>query len=249
MDYQLIDQLQNCHSFLTKLEERITALSNLSKEKSTFVFELSKLQDQQSRSNLKTERNGYIKLLLAFLFAPLLVIFWRIGVKLQYVIDVDPTILALIIFFLAGIADIILPVLIGSHIASKKAQKRAEQITKLESFISDIRETQDINKKEIDKLLNSPDADMVEYLIPPDYREAVAVERFIYYFRNGHAETMKEAVREYDNYKHNLKMEYAAEKSAMAAAESALQAAKTAKNVEEIQFWTMLNTFINVSRK
>ena len=59
---------------------------------------------------------------------------------------------------------------------------------------------------------------------------------------------MKEAVHEYDNYRHTTAMEVAAEQSAIAAARTALQAAQTAKNAEEIKLWTMLNTYINFSK-
>jgi len=249
MDFTLVEQLQKCYSFLSKLEEKSRGMSELSLKKSDLDFERSNLEKQLSINNLKKDRNSYIKATLAILYIPIFIIFKNIADIVYQNSHIDLYVLVMLIFIIAFVVDLLISVVIGSFLASKKSRKCSDRIAVLASMISTIREKQNILENEVYSLLESKEAELVEELIPPDYREAFAVEKFIYFFRNGHVDTMKEAVREYDTYIHNITMEAAAEESSRAAAETALQAAKTAKNAEEIQFWTMLNTFINASRK
>lgn len=131
-------------------------------------------------------------------------------------------------------------------------------------------------KKKLDELksslitkMQSEDSIFVQQLIPPDYFYPSAIDQFIYFIRNGHADNMKEAVKEYDEYMHRLTLEYNAELSresaektaayAKASAESASETARAmaisvqanvekvkvareiAEQQESIKFWTLYN--------
>ena len=57
--------------------------------------------------------------------------------------------------------------------------------------------------------------------IPEDYFYPEAVAMFQYYIRNGQADSMKEALREYDQYLHRCRLEYQATRAASASERSA----------------------------
>lgn len=91
-----------------------------------------------------------------------------------------------------------------------------------------------------------------EEYIPRDYFYFTAMEKMKYFLINGHADSMKEAVKLYDEYLHREKLEYearrAADMSEMTAA-AASEAAEYAKIIKEqnesIEFWTRMNTFVS----
>lgn len=64
--------------------------------------------------------------------------------------------------------------------------------------------------------------------IPEDYFYPEAVAMFQYYIRNGQADSMKEALREYDQYLHRCRLEYQATRAASASERSASAAERTA---------------------
>jgi len=124
--------------------------------------------------------------------------------------------------------------------------------------------------KKIDRILDSPDGQFAKSIIPQDYFYPDAVSMFIFYIRNGQADTMKEALKEYDQYIHRCKLEYetnrmanaaeqtarASERTAAAAERSAIaneSAANSARAVEQYSastnFWTIYSTLHNVHEK
>ena len=68
--------------------------------------------------------------------------------------------------------------------------------------------------------------------IPEDYFYPEAVAMFQYYIRNGQADSMKEALREYDQYLHRCRLEYQATRAASASERSASAAERTAAAAE-----------------
>lgn len=80
-------------------------------------------------------------------------------------------------------------------------------------------------------------------LIPQDYFYPQAYERILFYLNNGHADTMKEALREYDQYLHRCKLEYEATRAANASERSAHAAEKTAAASAE-----MANTLATIEQ-
>lgn len=119
---------------------------------------------------------------------------------------------------------------------------------------------------QLQSLMQSEEGAFAQKMIPPDYFYPAAIEKFIYFIRNGHADNMKEAVKEYDEYMHRMTIEYEAQLSrknsekaadyAKATAEAAADTAKaTALMAQEnkkmtremkeqqdsIAFWTLYN--------
>lgn len=88
-------------------------------------------------------------------------------------------------------------------------------------------------------------------LLPPDYCYPQAAQQLHYYFKNGHADTLKEALRLYDSYLHRLRLENAANRRAEAAETTAGLAAEAAENsriaankANEAAFWNNYTAYI-----
>ncbi len=96
--------------------------------------------------------------------------------------------------------------------------------------------------------MESDEAKLTRALVPPDYYYPAAVDKFIYYLRNGHADNMKEAVRMYDEFLHRQVMEEEARKvtanteaAAEAATISAQKSIELVQKQESVEFWTLYN--------
>lgn len=146
--------------------------------------------------------------------------------------------------------------------AEEEYQSCIKRIAQVESAISN-------EKVQLQAYMQSEIGTLAQKVIPPDYFYPAAVEKFIYFLRNGHADTMKEAVKEYDEYMHRITLEYEAqlqrensEKAAAYAKASAVVASDMAKAAamssqanaemvqmareikekqESIKFWTLYN--------
>lgn len=144
-------------------------------------------------------------------------------------------------------------------VRKKKNQALIDEVSILPSLQEEVKK----NEQKLLFLLQSNEGQFALANIPRDYFYPNAVDRFIFYFTNGHVETMKEAVREYDGYMHNCKMEYeaaraadaneraaaAAERAARAAESNARNTAAMRSSVETIEqytnninFWTTYNS-------
>jgi len=234
MNSELLSNLKTCHSFLITLEEKIKCFSADQRDISDWNSKIFKLQDALSINN-------QIVLFIKIWITALIPMFFVSAGLVAGILSSANTPLACII-------DVIISTILSVLIIIVYTQKNNQKISTLTALISSSQEKAKVEFKEIQELLNSPESLLTKSLIPSDYRKAYIVEKLIYFFRNGHVDNMKEAVHEYDNYRHTAAMEAAAEQSAIAAAQTALQAAKTAKNAEEIKLWTMLNTYINSSK-
>jgi len=242
MNSTLLSELQKCHSCITELEQKISKMSNLSDTNTEVSIEIAELQKRQTSENIKKECFGIRLLSGMILFFPLIFVSSLILTNLNFEANISSAMSGIV---LALLLDILISSVVAKIKSSKNSQERVNKITFLEKVILANQQEQKILDQELKILLTSPNALLVKELIPPDYRKSYIVEKFIYFFRNGHVDTMKEAVHEYDNYRHNKKMQDAVEQSASSAAETARNAAKIAKTAEEIQFWTMINTYMN----
>ena len=117
------------------------------------------------------------------------------------------------------------------YIWSKK--KKTRQLEDLSKRISDAEHRKNDVEQILSSVLISNEGKFALGNIPKDYFYPNAVERFIYYFENGHVDTMKEAVKEYDSYMHNCRMEYEASRAADANERAAAAAERTAQAAEE----------------
>ena len=239
MNNELILNLETCHSFLKKFEDK---MNSLHKEDNYLDICHELVQKYQNDLSINGRIKFFLKVLVTALF-PMFFVSAAIlsGILVQMGIQTLPSygtpFACIIDLFLSVIITVLIQIIRDTR------TKR--------SLASYIKETEDseksIQKKhaEIQNLLATPESTLTQSIIPPDYRKAYIVEKFIYFFRNGHVDTMKEAVHEYDNYRHNKKIQTAAEQSAAAAAETARNSARMAKTAEEIEFWTIYNAFVN----
>lgn len=107
---------------------------------------------------------------------------------------------------------------------------------------------------------NSEDWKNAVRYIPEDYFYPKAIDKLKYYIRNGHADSIKEALHLYDEFLHREKMEYeaaraadearraadSAEMTAIATAEATEYAKITAEQAERIEYWTAINALTNI---
>ncbi|MBE6626790.1 MAG: hypothetical protein E7628_06390 [Ruminococcaceae bacterium] len=121
----------------------------------------------------------------------------------------------------------------------------------IEIHESETKELKELNCK-LEALAVSENAQMARSIVPPDYFYIEAIDKFIYFLRNGHAVDLREAVRLYDEYVHRNNMEkeaYKAAESAKQAAAAANDIAKNTKDIadrqEHIEFWTIYNASLS----
>lgn len=162
---------------------------------------------------------------------------------------------AILAFVVAIIIDVIITRVISVRSDEQFMEETSEEIKKAEEILSRINTGIRSDDVKLEYQLGTPEAQLVKEIIPPDYRKAKIIEKLIFFIKNGHADTIKEAVREYDNYIHNLKLEQSAKRQAEAAeaslavgqqaAEAAERAAKAAQGAE---FWSLYNAYLNEKR-
>lgn len=129
--------------------------------------------------------------------------------------------------------------------------KLAENERKLEEIAEEIKEAQ----RKSDEYLDSDDFSKAMEFIPHDYFYIAAMEKFKYFLVNGHADTMKEAVKLYDEYLHREKLDFEATRTAdeakraadmstataIAAKETSEYARIMTEQNESIEYWTKRN--------
>lgn len=108
-------------------------------------------------------------------------------------------------------------------------------------------------------LSTSPANQLIKDLIPQDYLSIDAIDKFLFFLKNGHADTLKEALKLYDEYQHRQKLEMEAMKASASAQDAAMAAAITAaktaeisqktkeiaKNSENTEFWAIYNAAVS----
>lgn len=113
-------------------------------------------------------------------------------------------------------------------------KKQDKEIEEIDTEIGKTTENIQMCFYAIKDKIEIPDGQYVLSYIPKDYFYPAAIERFLFYIRNGHANSMKEAVKEYDQYIHRCKMEYEATRTATATEQTRNAAERTAAASEQI---------------
>lgn len=117
---------------------------------------------------------------------------------------------------------------------NKKARNAQDaQRVEIKEKIADLEREKKAVYTQIDQLLATDQGKFAKEFIPENYFYPEAVSMFIFYFRNGQADTMKEALREYDQYIHRCKLEYEAQRTAEATERSARASERAARAAEQ----------------
>lgn len=86
---------------------------------------------------------------------------------------------------------------------------------------------------ELSALMNSEDGRTARRIVPKDYFYPEAVKKLLSYLRNGHADSMKDALREYDQYRYRCRLEYETKRTADASGRSARASRRAARASEQ----------------
>lgn len=247
-DY-LIQQLETCRTFSENIEGIIDHECSLHNNEEKITDRLTELRKKQAHGKNPKNPSVIIGLILAF---PLIYAMSYVLTYLGFEVNNFTAILA---FVIAIIIDAIITRVISVRSDEQFMEETCEEIKKAEEILSRINTGIRSDDVKLEYQLGTPEAQLVKEIIPPDYRKAKIIEKFIFFIKNGHADTIKEAVREYDNYIHNLKLEQSAKRQAEAAeaslavgqqaAEAAERAAKAAQGAE---FWSLYNAYLNEKR-
>lgn len=104
--------------------------------------------------------------------------------------------------------------------------------------------------KEIDvqlqERLNTPAYVLCKKLIPPDYRKSNIIMQFLFFFRNGHVSTIKEAVILYDTYQYREIMEQYTHEIAVNSCMIIKKAERMQKTLAQIEAIAAYNTYLNM---
>ena len=132
-------------------------------------------------------------------------------------------------FILVPTVPFVSILLIRSRIVKEaRAQEQADFMRDVDLLDSRIQ----ADFRQITAVLESDRGIYAKNHIPEDYFYPEAVAMFQYYIRNGQADSMKEALREYDQYLHRCRLEYQATRAASASERSASAAERTAAAAE-----------------
>ncbi len=113
-----------------------------------------------------------------------------------------------------GIFLLIFAIIFANRKAKKGTDKNNQSIQEAEELLEKITDRIPIEEANLEEFLESEEYSFVKKNIPPSYIDSTKIQMFIYYFMNGHVTTMQEAVRMYDTYAHQCKMEAYAERTA-----------------------------------
>lgn len=118
------------------------------------------------------------------------------------------------IFLPIGLVVLILAIIFANKQTKKGTDKNNASIKESEELLERITDRIPIEEANLEEFLESEDWQYVKQNIPPSYIDSTKIQMFIYYFMNGHVTNMQEAVRMYDAYEHQCKMEAYAERTA-----------------------------------
>lgn len=141
-------------------------------------------------------------------------------------------------FLICIIVCIVIRFLLNAY--NKKVKQKA-----LQDKIHLEHDLKEINVQ-LQERLHTPAYAMCQKLIPPDYRKANIIMQFIFFFRNGHVSTIKEAVILYDTYRHREIMEQYTREIAINSCMIIKKAERMQKTLAQIEAITAYNTFLNM---
>lgn len=238
---EIVSALEVCLEVTRKIEDCFNKHHALERQIETFNEEISKYEARLTKLTvLRTAIGSTLIVFFVYMF-----LFIVIGDRVSYDIPMSEDTVYTIFGGMvigAGILSIVSGILYTLLFKKRNSKKRNEAIrykANTERGLEDL--TQPLNE-----LLGSPENELCKSLIPPDYRQAAIIEKFIYFFRNGHVTTMQEAVIAYDKFRHEKKMERYASEAADIARIAANNTANMQRSLNELEAIAAYNTYLNM---
>lgn len=251
-----------------ELIRRIEFSENALKKMNSLEAEIIRLDKMKQKSeadkdNIKRKYHDFsIEFLICLCLVSLFFV-GGIGFLISRILFAKLEIVKNIVFISSLIIAVLIPIL--SEISDRKKIKK-------EMGNKTVQDMLDANQKKIDGIeanikgvkrkareyIFSEEWKKAESFLPRDYFYPAAMEKMKFFLINGHADSMKEAVKLYDEYLHREKLEYEAKRAADEAqrtadmsevtAIAASEASEYAKIIKEqndsIEFWTRMNTYV-----
>lgn len=240
---EMVSALEVCLEVTKKIDACLDRKNALQRQIEAFDNEIAKYEGKIHPSKLMQLRYGIGYAFMAFFVYMFL--FIKIGDKITYNIPMsDDTVYTIFggMVIVAGVLSILSSILCASLLKKRNLKKQQEVMqykANMEHGLADL-------EPQLQELLHSPENELCKNLIPPDYRKSVVIEKFIYFFRNGHVTTMQEAVIAYDKFRHEKKMERYASDAADSARIAADNTANMQKSLNELEAIAAYNTYLNM---
>lgn len=236
---QITNNLKRCKDFIVQVEEKTSLYYQVTNKTVNLELEKDTLSKKIPSKGFRIFQMIGCSIGLTFMLSLILASNYQIADMIESTFGVYGGVAA--IFILSFIISIIgvYFLVVGNY---KNINKK---IDKIDSEIKEGNELSNRIQAEISNLLKSEEGQFTANIVPPAYRKSRAINRFIYYFENGHVDTMKEAVKEYDQYIHNKKMENEAHRATVAAESAEIAAKQTAKSASDAAFWSLYNAYLN----
>lgn len=247
---EMVSALEVCLEVTQKIEGCSSKMCAMEEQIETFDSEIAKYEEKINPTIIMRIRYSISYALMAFVI--LMFLFIKIGDQIAYNIPMsDSTVYAIFngMVIVAGILSILFSILC-TFLLKKRNKKKQQEVmhykANMEQSLANL-------EQPLRELINSPENELCKNLIPPDYKKSAIIEKFIYFFRNGHVTTMQEAVVAYDKFRHEKKMEHyayeAADNARIAANNTASIANSTAsmqKSLNELEAIAAYNTYLNM---
>lgn len=186
-------------------------------------------------------------------------VFWRSAIKAWFIMGIAVTGINLLLSSIGLGSFIVIINLLGFviyYLAYLHGKNKVNEMG--EQYKKEAHDTIELSKPLLETKLNefyrvmqTKEYQYVYTVVPPDYFYPEAVERFLFYLRNGHADNLKDALRLYDQEVHNQKMEQeavlqtAAAQASVSAAQSAAESSELArKAAANAEFWSLYNAYL-----
>lgn len=240
---EMVSALEVCLEVTKKIEDCFDKHHALARQIEAFDEEIAKYEAKINPTKIMGIRFAIGYAFIAFFVYMFL--FIKIGDQIAYNISMlDATVYTIFggMVIVAGILSIFSSILCTSLLKKRNLKKQQEVVhykTNMEQGLADL-------EQPLQDLLHSPENELCKNLIPPDYRKSIIIEKFIYFFRNGHVTTMQEAVIAYDKFRHEKKMEHYASEAADNARIAANNTANMQKSLNELEAIAAYNTYLNM---
>ncbi len=236
---QITNNLKRSKVFIDQVEEKTSSYHKVTNKIVNLELEKDKLNKKIPSKGFRIFQMIGCSIGLTFMLSLILASNYQISDMLENTFGLEGGVVVL--FILSFIISII-----GVYFLVINYYKNiAKKIEKIDAEIKEGNTLSDKIQAEISSLLKSEEGQFTASIVPPAYRKSKAINRFIYYFENGHVDTMKEAVKEYDQYIHNKKMENEAHRTTVAAEATEIATKQTAKSASEAAFWSLYNAYLN----
>lgn len=240
---EMVSALEVCLDVTKKIEACLDKHTALHQQIEAFDNEIAKYEDKIHPPKIMRIRYSVGYALVTFIICMFL--FIKIGDRVTYNIPMsDGTVYGIFngMVIVSGILSILSSILCTVLLKKRNTKKQQEVMhykANMEQGLADL-------DQPLQELLHSPENELCKNLLPPDYRKSAIIEKFIYFFRNGHVTTMQEAVVAYDKFRHEKKMEHYAYEAADNARIAANNTASMQKSLNELEAIAAYNTYLNM---